>query len=498
MNFTELLEKLAGGSTAAGGRLAAGNIGAGIILVARLAVCCVAFAIALLVDAIPAVWVTVILVLCAFIAGYDVIAAAVLGIMRGDYLNSGALVIIAALLAFIFGAEIEGCALILLYQITGIFIDYAVERTRRTVLDTIYCDTAYASRVGEDGKESTVPADSLQPGDIIVIRPGETVPCDCIVLDGSSKLDLAPLGDDSGYVNVKEGDELFSGCINASGELRCEVSSVQSESTAARLYAEINAAPGRGEVVPEALQSLRKYFPPVITAIAVLIAALLPIFLDISVSEAVRRASMFLVIASPVSMFAAIPVIRLCACCGAARAGAVFDSCAAMDGVASASTAAFNETGTLTEGKPRVVSVSAGRMGKDVLLKIAAHALSYSNSPQSRSIIEAYGGTIYIDLIRELLVAYLICNCRNQLYNITRGRINYIFFHLIRAACKCVQRLKPLFCIILELIKPVLFTLFKPFIVCLFFYSLILFFSLFSCIFNNPLCFIISSLDYNL
>ena len=292
MNFTELLEKLAGGSTAAGGRLAAGNIGAGIILVARLAVCCVAFAIALLVDAIPTVWVTVILVLCALIAGYDVIAAAVLGIMRGDYLNSGALVIIAALLAFIFGAEIEGCALILLYQITGIFIDYAVERTRRTVLDTIYCDTAYASRVGEDGKESTVPADSLQPGDIIVIRPGETVPCDCIVLDGSSKLDLAPLGDDSGYVNVKEGDELFSGCINASGELRCEVSSVQSESTAARLYAEINAAPGRGEVVPEALQSLRKYFPPVITAIAVLIAALLPIFLDISVSEAVRRASM--------------------------------------------------------------------------------------------------------------------------------------------------------------------------------------------------------------
>lgn len=401
MNFTELLEKLAGGSTAAGGRLAAGNIGAGIILVARLAVCCVAFAIALLVDAIPTVWVTVILVLCALIAGYDVIAAAVLGIMRGDYLNSGALVIIAALLAFIFGAEIEGCALILLYQITGIFIDYAVERTRRTVLDTIYCDTAYASRVGEDGKESTVSADSLQPGDIIVIRPGETVPCDCIVLDGSSKLDLAPLGDDSGYVNVKEGDELFSGCINASGELRCEVSSVQSESTAARLYAEINAAPGRGEVVPEALQSLRKYFPPVITAIAVLIAALLPIFLDISVSEAVRRASMFLVIASPVSMFAAIPVIRLCACCGAARAGAVFDSCAAMDGVASASTAAFNETGTLTEGKPRVVSVSAGRMGKDVLLKIAAHALSYSNSPQSRSIIEAYGGTIYIDLIEN-------------------------------------------------------------------------------------------------
>ena len=401
MNFTELLEKISGGDIDVGGRLASGSVKSDIILVARLAVCCIAFALALLLPAITGTWVIVILVLCALVAGYDVIASAVLGVMRGDYLNRHILVVIAAALAFAFGAPIEGCALVLLYQISGIFIDYAVERTRRTVLDTIFCNTAYANWINDDGSEVTVQANTLQPGHHIVIRSGETVPCDCIVLDGSSRVDLAPLGDDSGPVNVKEGDELLSGCINLSGELRCEVSATQKDSTAAKLYNSIESAPGRGEAVPQGLLTVKFYFSAALTVLAILIAALLPLFSDCTVSESVRRAAMFLVIASPVSMLAAIPVIRLCACCGAARAGVLFDSCSAMDGMADAGTAAFNESGTITEGKPRVVKVNGGRMGSDVLLKIAAHALSYSNTPQARSIIDAYGGTIYIDLIEN-------------------------------------------------------------------------------------------------
>ena len=401
MNFTDILEKLSGGTASAGGRLAAGSVSTVIILVARLALCCAAFALALLLDVIPELWVTVILVACSLAAGYDIAAGAVLGILRGDYLNRELLVSLAVILAFAFGAKIEACALVLLYQISGIFIDYAVERTRRTVLDSVYCDTSYASRIDESGQEGTVHAGSLQPGDRIVIRAGETVPCDCIILDGSSAVDRAPLGDDSGAAPVKEGDELLSGCVNLSGELHCEVSSAQADSAAARLYASVQAVPGRGQAVPSLLAEVKKYFPAVVTVLAVLVAGLLPLVMDISYAESVRRATMFLVIASPVSMLAAVPVIRLCAACGAARAGVLFDSCSAMDAAASAATAAFDESGTLTEGRPRVVSVSAGRMGQDVLLKIAAHALSYSSSPVSRSVIEAYGGTIYIDLIEN-------------------------------------------------------------------------------------------------
>ena len=401
MNITEILEKVVGSGAKAGGRLAAGSVRSDIILVARLAVCCIAFAVALLVESIPPVWMTVILVVCALAGGYDIVALAVLEALRGDYLNRGVLITLATVLAFAFGAAIEGAALVLLYQITGIFIDYAVERTRRSVLDTIYCDTATANWLDESGNETTVQAATLEAGHRIVIRAGETVPCDCIVLEGSSKLNLAPLGDDSEPVSVKEGDELYSGSVNLVGELRCEVTSAQSDSAAARLYAAVESMPDRGEGVPEALRGLRSYFPAAVTVLAILIGVLLPMFTSISMAESVRRAAMFLVIASPVSMLAAIPVVRLCAGCGAARAGIIFDSCGAMDSTAAVSTAAFSETGTLTEGKPRVIRVNAGRMGSDVLLKIAAHALSYSNTPQSRSIIDAYGGTIYIDLIEN-------------------------------------------------------------------------------------------------
>ncbi len=400
MNFTEILEKLTGGSTAVGGRLAAGDMNSLIVFVARIVVACVAFAVALLVGSIPEVWVTVILALCALLAGCDIVAGAVLDIMRGDYLNRGLLITLAAVLGFAFGAAIEGCALVLLYQISGVFIDYAVERTRRTVLDTIYCDTTHAN-LYDDGKEETVRASSLQPGDQIVIRAGEIVPCDCIITDGQSRVDKAPLGDESGVLGVKEGDELLSGSINLSGELRCEVTAAQSDSAASRIYDTVENAPGRGEALPESLIAVRKYFPAAVTVLAVLLAALLPVFTSLTLTESIRRATMFLVVASPVSMFAAVPVIRLCAGCGAARAGILFESCGAMDGMASAGSVAFNQAGTLTVGSPRVVEVRAGRMGKDVLLKIAAHALSYSNTAQSRSVIDAYGGQIYIDLIEN-------------------------------------------------------------------------------------------------
>ena len=401
MNFVEILEKLSAGSGSVGRRLAAGETRSAMVFVARLVAACAAFAAAMLVDAIPPLWVTVILIVSAIAAGYDVAAAAVLGAMRGDYLNKDLLCVLASALAFAFGAQIEACSLVLLYQITGIFIDYAVERTRRSVLDTIYCDTAHASRF-ENGEESTVPADALQPGDEIVIRPGETVPCDCIVTSGSSKLDLSPLGDDSAPAAVKEGDELLSGGVNLSGELRCEVTSAQRDSAASVLYAAVEGAPQKGVAIPEALLALQKYFAPVVTVLAVLLGALLPSLLDVSVAEGVRRAAMFLVIASPCALVTAVPVIRLCAGCGAARAGVLFENCGAMDAMAAAGTVAFDEAGTLTEGKPRVVDVRAsGRMDSDTLLKIAAHALSYSNTPQSRSVIDAYGGTIYIDLIEN-------------------------------------------------------------------------------------------------
>ena len=151
MNRSEILEKLTG-SSAVGRKLAAGELGSVAVFVARLVLASAAFALALLLDSVTEPWVTVILVAAALVAGCDVIISAVFGVMRGDWLNRELLTCAAALLAFLFGAAVEGCALILLYQIAGVFIDYAVERTRRSVLDTIICDTPNANRM-ENGRE---------------------------------------------------------------------------------------------------------------------------------------------------------------------------------------------------------------------------------------------------------------------------------------------------------------------------------------------------------
>ena len=154
MNRSEILEKLTG-SSAVGRKLAAGELGSVAVFVARLVLASAAFALALLLDSVTEPWVTVILAAAALVAGCDVIISAVFGVMRGDWLNRELLTCAAALLAFLFGAAVEGCALILLYQIAGVFIDYAVERTRRSVLDTIICDTPNANRM-ENGREAVM------------------------------------------------------------------------------------------------------------------------------------------------------------------------------------------------------------------------------------------------------------------------------------------------------------------------------------------------------
>ncbi len=413
MTFRELLERIIGrrfgcsggccGEAYARSACKSGSPEFDVLFVIRLIVSCAAFAVSLLVKSIPEPWPLVLLILSVIIAGYDILAGAVLSVIEGKYLDRTVLLTLSAVLALCFGATVEGVALVLLYQIGTIFIDYAYTRTRHTVLDTVYCEQDYANVINENGEVESVDVDSVQVGERIVISAGERVPCDCIVLEGRSSLDRSALGDFGGEVLAKEGDELLSGSLNLSGELRCEVTSTAADSAARALYNSVENGAGRGEVIPKALSSLQMYFAPAVTVLAILLIVLLPLLSDTTLGEAVRRAAMFLVIANPCSLFIAIPLIRLSSMSGAAKAGIVFDGCSAMDEVSSVGTVAFSKAGTLSEGSPKVVAIKAQRMEPEVLLKIAAHALAYSNTAQARSVIAAYGETIYIDLIENFV-----------------------------------------------------------------------------------------------
>ena len=413
MTFKELLERITGGRFscagdccgAAYGRPAcdSGEPDLDVLLIVRLIVSCAAFAVSLLLKSLPEPWPLVLLILSALVAGYDILAGAVLSIIEGKYLDKTVLLTLSAVLAMAFGAVIEGTALVLLYQIGSIFIDYACTRTRHSVLDTVFCEQDYTYVVNDSGAEELVAVDSVQVGEHVIVKPGERVPCDCIVLEGQSSLDRSALGDFSGEVLAKEGDELLAGSLNRGGELRCEVTATAADSAARALYSSVESGAKRGEVIPKTLASLQMYYTPAVTLLAILLIILLPLLTETTINEAVRRAAMFLVIANPCALFIAIPLIRLSSMCGAAKMGILFDNCGVMDAATAVGTVAFDKAGTLSEGCPKVVAIKAQRMETDVLLKIAAHALAYSNTAQAKSVIAAYGDNIYIDLIENFV-----------------------------------------------------------------------------------------------
>ena len=214
MTFKEILERLTGGRPAwpdgTGGTTA--DLGFDIALLVRLVVPCIVFSCALLIRQIPNPWPTVMLIISSLIAGADIIAGAILAVMNGRFLDKTVLIMLSTVIAFIFGAAVEGAALVLLFQLGGIFISYAVVRTRMSALDAVNFQNEYATVIREGG-EDRIPAEEVEPGDRIRIRAGERVPCDCLVVEGASSLDLSALGDSSGEKPVKEGDELLSGSL---------------------------------------------------------------------------------------------------------------------------------------------------------------------------------------------------------------------------------------------------------------------------------------------
>lgn len=412
MTFKEILNRLTGkrfccsggccGSAYSRPRGACGEMEFDMVFVVRLLVSCVIFLISIIASTMAEPLKIVLCVLSVLVGGVDIIAGAVLSIMRGQYFDKCVLIILTAIIAFVIGESVSAVALVLLFQIGGVFIDYTFSRTVSTVHDAIDCNAETASVI-RNGEEEQTDASLVAVGEQIIIRRGQTVPCDCIVLEGASSLDLSPLGGSAAPHLVKEGDELHSGSVNQAGTLRCEVTLTQEDSTESSVIKAVEANSARGSAAPDLLNKIVSWMAPALVLAAVVLMALLFFVVKVPANEAIKRALSFLVLANPCSMLIAAPLIRLGAMGGAAQNGILFSGCAAMDNSADADAVSFDKPGTLTEGTPRVVQIKSERMAPDVLLKICAHALAYSNSQQARSIIASYNGTIYIDLIQNFV-----------------------------------------------------------------------------------------------
>lgn len=367
------------------------------LLIARLAVAVIIFILGLVIE-LSDTYVLLFMAASALVAGFDVLVGAVVNLFNKRVFDETLLMTIAAVAAFLIGESHEGAAVIILFQIGELFQDYAIGRTKRSVEELMDLRPDSAT-VLADGEERNIPAEEVEVGMFIVIRPGERVPLDCNVIEGNSVLDMSALTGESMPRPVGPGETLLSGSVNLSAPIKAQVTSIASESTAARILKMVQAESAKKGRTEKFITRFARIYTPVVIAIAVVLALVMWIVFKHPIIESVNRALVFLVISCPCALVISVPLTYFAGIGGASKLGILFKSSAAVDAVAKTRVVVFDKTGTLTTGSFKVSSVKPEKMDSDMMLKIAAHAEAYSNHPIAKSIVSAYGGPISYDLI---------------------------------------------------------------------------------------------------
>ena len=351
-----------------------------------------AYCVAELVEGIP--WWGELLIFAApyLIVGYDVLVGAAKNIIRGRVFDERFLMLIATVGAFAIGEYPEAVAVMLFYQVGELFQSIAVGRSRRSIaaLMDIRPDTAVVLR---DGREITLSPDGVEKGEIIIVRPGEKIPLDGRIVNGATTLNAAALTGESMPIDKSEGDEVKSGCINLSGVIEVETSSLFAESTVSKILALVENSAEKKAKSENFITKFAKYYTPAVVVLAVLLAVIPPL-VDGQWTEWVYRALGFLVVSCPCALVISVPLSFFGGIGGASRRGILIKGANYMELMAKPDSVIFDKTGTLTEGRFEVTAIHPEEVSERELLDIAALAESYSSHPIAESVIRAHGGDI--------------------------------------------------------------------------------------------------------
>ena len=329
-----------------------------------------------------------------FIVGWDVLWRALRNIAHGQIFDENFLMAVATIGALAIGEYPEGVAVMLFYQVGEWFQSYAVGRSRRSIasLMDIRPDIANVER---DGQLQEVDPDEVAIGEVIVVKPGEKVPLDGVVLEGRSSLDTAALTGESLPREVVPGDDVVSGCVNQSGLLRVQVTKRFGESTVSKILDLVEHASSKKAPAENFITKFARYYTPCVVIGAVLLAVLPPLLTgwnDWSVwSEWIHRALIFLVISCPCALVISVPLSFFGGIGGASRCGILVKGSNYLEALAATDVVVFDKTGTLTQGVFNVTAIHPDHVSEGQLLELAALAESYSEHPISRSLREAYG-----------------------------------------------------------------------------------------------------------
>ena len=337
---------------------------------------------------------TVIFILSYIIVGMDIVFKAVRNIFRGKVFDENFLMTVATIGAVIIGELPEAVAVMLFYQVGELFQSYAVDRSRRSIASLMDIRPDYAN-VYRDGKVEKVNPDEVKIGETIIIKPGEKIPLDGVIVEGKTTLDTKALTGESMPKEVYEGDEILSGCINQNGVIKIKVTKEFGESTVSKILDLVENASSKKSKSENFITKFAKYYTPVVVIIAVILAIIPPLFIKgQSYNDWIYRALSFLVVSCPCALVISIPLGFFGGIGGASKIGILIKGSNYLEALSNVETVVFDKTGTLTKGVFEVQKINAVGISKDELLKIAAYSEYYSNHPISKSIKKAYGRTI--------------------------------------------------------------------------------------------------------
>ena len=324
------------------------------------------------------------------VIGYDIVYKAARNISHGQVFDENFLMMIATFGAFGVGEYSEAVAVMLFYQVGELFQGYAVGKSRQSISDMMDICPEYAN-IEEDGVLKQVDPDDVEVGSIIVVKPGERIPLDGIVVEGESLIDTAALTGESVPRSAKAGDEIISGCVNGSGTLKVKTTKEFDDSTVAKILELVENASSKKAKVENFITRFAKYYTPVVTIGAVILAILPPLILGGGWAEWIQRACVFLVISCPCALVISVPLGFFGGIGAASKIGVLVKGSNYLEAVAEMTTIVFDKTGTLTKGEFKVTDVITENGSKEELIELAALGEGYSNHPIANSIREAYG-----------------------------------------------------------------------------------------------------------
>ena len=334
------------------------------------------------------------------IVGYSVVRKAVLGIKHRQLFDESFLMALATVGAFVTGENAEAVAVMLFYQVGEWFQSYAVGRSRKSISDLMDIAPEYANLVKEDGEVEVVDPYDVEVGNTLLIKPGERIPVDGVVLSGTSMINTSALTGESVPRFVKEGDEVISGCINGETALRISASKMYEDSTVSKILELVENASSKKSKTENFITRFARVYTPVVVISALILALVPPLFVG-HFSTWIYRACTFLVISCPCALVISVPLAFFGGIGAASSEGVLVKGSNYLEQLSKVDVIVSDKTGTLTQGKFKVNEVIEVNGKKDEILHLAALAEGYSTHPIALSILDAIGEDIDHSLVSD-------------------------------------------------------------------------------------------------